>query len=365
MSTPPPSTHHARRAATAESQGSAEVASKGRGLPGTPGFLSDRGSGLKAAGGTPHDAQEDDSTKYGGAGARHLHPDAGADGRISAPARLGSDTSRPMPRGKRVPRTSADRLDDSAKGETAKHGGARRAPRQKGIPAMASIETSGAAVHGSGVGLGAGRRVAAFAAAAREDHTPHPYTATTTGAGTGSGSTPRTLAIADRSSAEAWPLVLLGPGGDYARRYVAEGARIVRVPANAASRVTGATARRGLLAGLWTRLWSRFEALAIEIFSTSTADDDSVANDLDRVDRHADIAGSLATAPACAIPPSTIHSQPHREHSPHAISEVVQAFDAQAHSEAAPRAEADPRYAPAARRRRPCRRSPTRSGSAA
>jgi hypothetical protein len=89
-------------------------------------------------------------------------------------------------------------------------------------------------------------------------------------------------ATSQRNSSAEWPLVLLGPGGDYARRYVAVGATIRRErPAFAG--VSGASAAAapsslGVTAML-RRFARRFEEVAIEIFSIETAGEQSPAQD--------------------------------------------------------------------------------------
>ena len=89
-------------------------------------------------------------------------------------------------------------------------------------------------------------------------------------------------ATSQRNSSAEWPLVLLGPGGDYARRYVAVGTAIRRErPAFAG--VSGASAAAapsslGVTAML-RRFARRFEEVAIEIFSVETAGEQSAAQD--------------------------------------------------------------------------------------
>jgi hypothetical protein len=147
---------------------------------------------------------------------------------------------------------------------------------------------------------------------------------------------PRAIAVSERShhreiefvtispSSLAAPLVELGPGGDYRRRYVASGTRILRHPEDATmrrdSRVASAPPAQRSVSGLFrraaNRLYQRFESLACEIFSTSDAAPFS----------NTDLASALAS--------TTDHESPLQDAPRH-----------ESHSEAAPRPSAHPSLA--------------------
>jgi hypothetical protein len=83
-----------------------------------------------------------------------------------------------------------------------------------------------------------------------------------------------------RGNAAEWPLLILGPGGDYARRYVAVGTAIRREGVVATRELEVApgiadashlSPRTGVRALLKT-LAERFEAIAVEVFSVRTDD---------------------------------------------------------------------------------------------
>jgi tetratricopeptide (TPR) repeat protein len=101
-----------------------------------------------------------------------------------------------------------------------------------------------------------------------------------------------------REQANEWPLVVLGPGGDYSRRYVAREGRIQRespsgvalaalgAQAEARSLASGApalgagfSALRARFADILASACTRFEEVAIEIFSTR--DSTQVTHDSD------------------------------------------------------------------------------------
>jgi hypothetical protein len=110
-----------------------------------------------------------------------------------------------------------------------------------------------------------------------------------------------------RASICDWPLVLLGPGGDYARRYVAVGDVIECVPSPCFATRADAlepSAPAGFVARALTAIARSFESLAIEIFSVRDAEiDPTTASDTDaNLSENHDESDTEATARPQACP---------------------------------------------------------------
>jgi hypothetical protein len=74
---------------------------------------------------------------------------------------------------------------------------------------------------------------------------------------------PSITLCSDRTDMNEWPLVMIGPGEEYVRRYVADGSAIRRELSSPCARAISPAPRSGVIA----RLLHRFHTVALEIFS--------------------------------------------------------------------------------------------------
>jgi hypothetical protein len=116
-------------------------------------------------------------------------------------------------------------------------------------------------------------------------------------------------ATSQRSASAEWPLVLLGPGGDYTRRYIAVGSAIHRERPVGSRAVVASPARseRGFsLTSVLRKFAQRFEEIAIEVFSIETVGEKRA--ELDR-----SVPAPTAPQASCLIEIKETSDEPHAQ----------------------------------------------------
>ncbi|RLS64113.1 MAG: hypothetical protein DWH97_08810, partial [Planctomycetota bacterium] len=122
-----------------------------------------------------------------------------------------------------------------------------------------------------------------------------------------------------RDESLAWPLVVLGPGGDFTRRYVGAAGVITRdctlTQHATAERSSEFALRQSFLRRLTRAAYARFEACAIEIFSTNSGREDAQENTREAHDFSEPARRTLQFATPTSDSPTTPTAQSSSHHS--------------------------------------------------